>query len=216
MKRVWAVSFTCLILVQLLLAQASNKQSSSPPASAKKTDSYCASTPDFVNGEIVYTDCNGNKKRESVAAGQSSSAADGKAEQSQSSPSSDPATEAMRLQAEQADYSYHVFAKVHAQRTFTFQYWTGEIIFFVVLIIVFAGLVFSAVQFYVGIRHPLESRTADGTVSKTDEASVSEFEASLQGIKLKSSVLGLLILAMSMVFFYLYLKYVYPISSVSK
>jgi hypothetical protein len=42
----------------------------------------------------------------------------------------------------------------------------------------------------------------------------SEFEATLQGIKRKSSVLGLLILAISMVFFYLYLKYVYPITNI--
>jgi hypothetical protein len=85
------------------------------------------------------------------------------------------------------------------------------------LLIVFAGLAFSAVQFYVGLHHPLESRAkADGKESAPHDDGVSEFEATLQGIKLKSSVLGLIILAMSMVFFYLYLKYVYPITNISQ
>jgi hypothetical protein len=86
-----------------------------------------------------------------------------------------------------------------------------------VLLIVFAGLALSAVQFYVGLRHPLESRAKAGAKSSPqDDPSVSEFEATLQGIKLKSSVLGLIILAMSMVFFYLYLKYVYTITNLAQ
>lgn len=219
MKRACAVLLCCLALTRRVPAQANGSQtsqsSSSAPASTKKGDSYCASTPEIVGDEIVFTDCTGKKKRAPIAENSAPASSDTKAENSHSS-GTDAATEALRLQAEQADYAYHVFSRMHTQRTFTFQYWTGEVIFWVVLMIVFAGLVFSAIQFYVGIRHPLESRAADGTVSKTDDASVSEFEASLQGIKLKSSVLGLLILAMSMVFFYLYLKYVYPITSVSQ
>ena len=129
----------------------------------------------------------------------------------------DPPTRAKYQEALQAKYDYQVFSFYHAKRTFQFQYWSGQIIFWVVLLIVFAGLAFSAVQFYVGIRHPLDSRAkSSGEVSPPNEECVSEFEATLQGIKLKSSVLGLLILAMSMVFFYLYLKFVYPISNLSQ
>ncbi len=133
-----------------------------------------------------------------------------------SSADMDPQTRTKYQAALQAQYDYKAFSFLHAKRTFEFQYTSGRIIFWVVLLIVFAGLAFSAVQFYVGLHHPLESRAkTDGKDAASSEECVSEFEASLQGIKLKSSVLGLLILAMSMVFFYLYLKYVYPITNVA-
>ncbi|HET6175905.1 MAG TPA: hypothetical protein VFE61_03160 [Candidatus Sulfotelmatobacter sp.] len=129
----------------------------------------------------------------------------------------DPATRAKKQEALRAQYDYNIFSIQHAERTFEFQYWTGKIIFWIVLLIVFAGLALSAVQFYVGLRHPLESRAKAGAKeSPQDDPSVSEFEATLQGIKLKSSVLGLIILAMSMVFFYLYLKYVYTITNLAQ
>jgi hypothetical protein len=45
--------------------------------------------------------------------------------------------------------------------------------------------------------------------------SATSFELSLSGIKISSSVIGLIVLAMSMGFFYLYLKFVYPIQDIS-
>ena len=115
-----------------------------------------------------------------------------------------------------AQFDYEAYSYLHARRTFDFQYWSGEVIFWAVLLIVFTGLVFSGVQFYVGLRHPLPAHLS-GRIDPPgpDNQAVSEFEATLKGIKLKSSVVGLIILAMSMVFFYLYLKYVYPISNIS-
>jgi len=207
-----------LILAQLTLAQANIDRPAPQPPSAKqatKADPYCASTPEWVDGEMVFTDCHGKKRRSSSSEGTSTAGVDSKGQGSTGFASDDPLTRKLEAEADQADYEYHIFSKQHAKRTFDFQYWTGEVIFWVVLTIVFAGLFLSAVQFYVGLRHPLEARAVDQKTAKADDPSVSEFEASLQGIKLKSSVLGLLILAMSMVFFYLYLKYVYPITSVS-
>lgn len=49
---------------------------------------------------------------------------------------------------------------------------------------------------------------------KKDDAT--SFELSLSGIKISSSVIGLIVLAMSMGFFYLYLKYVYPVQEVGQ
>lgn len=43
---------------------------------------------------------------------------------------------------------------------------------------------------------------------------VTQLEASLQGIRVSSPVLGVIILALSFLFFYLYLKYVYPINEI--
>ncbi len=169
-----------------------------------------------AQGALEFTDCSGKTEREDRS----------KFDVPTTSPSPqmslDSATQAKQEEALRARYEYQAFSYAHAKRTFDFQYWSGQVIFWVVLLIVFAGLVFSGVQFYVGLRHPLEARAAkDGPPGSTEAASaatndagVSEFEASLQGIKLKSSVLGLLILAMSMVFFYLYLKFVYPINNI--
>jgi hypothetical protein len=68
-----------------------------------------------------------------------------------------------------------------------FQYRSGRVIFWVALSIVFVGLAFSAVQFYIGLHHPLDSRAkADGKQAAATEDCVSEFRATLQGIKLKS------------------------------
>jgi hypothetical protein len=51
------------------------------------------------------------------------------------------------------------------------------------------------------------------TAPSAPDTSASTFEASLKGIKISSSVIGLIVLAMSMAFFYLYLKFVYPIQT---
>jgi len=73
-----------------------------------------------------------------------------------------------------------------------------------VLLVVIAGLAFSGLQFYLGF-----------TLGGTRRSGVTTLEASLKGIKVSSSVLGVIILTISIVFFYLYLKFVYPITNVS-
>jgi hypothetical protein len=214
MKRIPRAGAVVLLLVQLAPAQATQDHPSSAApsqsASPTKPDTSCEPTAQYIGGKLVYTDCNG-KKRDSNVTPKATA-------KSGQNPAAGVAgvNADIEAQAERADYEYHIFSKRHAERTFTFQYWTGKVIFWVVLAIVFAGIILSAVQFYVGLRHPLDRRAAADT-KNGDEAdgSVSEFEASLQGIKLKSSVMGLLILAMSMGFFYLYLKFVYPITKLA-
>jgi hypothetical protein len=226
MKRaLWAVPVIGLLLAQHVLAQANVsmppvKHPSTTPA--KKAASDCRPQPTMnANGELEFTGCSEKPERVDRSQFDPSSAPSGSATGSQhggvSTVDLDPQTRAKQQEALRAKYDYQAFSFEHAKRTFDFQYQSGRIIFWVVLLIVFAGLAFSAVQFYVGLHHPLESRMkADGKDPAPSDESVSEFEASLQGIKLKSSVLGLIILAMSMVFFYLYLKYVYPITNVSQ
>jgi hypothetical protein len=239
MKRtLWEVPAVGLLLAVFVLAQANvslpepAKHPAPPPAPAPARTpastpatnpaSDCRPEPTMnASGELEFTGC--SEKPERVdrskldpSAGPARSATE--SQRGAPSPTElDPQTRAKQQEALRAKYDYQAFSFTHAKRTFDFQYRSGRIIFWVVLLIVFAGLAFSAVQFYVGLRHPLESRVkGDGKESGPNDDSVSEFEATLQGIKLKSSVLGLLILAMSMVFFYLYLKYVYPITNVSQ
>lgn len=84
----------------------------------------------------------------------------------------------------------------HRQRVFEWQYMSSIIIFFVVITIVLIGLYFSWMQFH----------AKDGDVGQTN------VDVSKDGIKVSSPVLGVIILLLSLAFFYLYLVHVYPIS----
>lgn len=84
----------------------------------------------------------------------------------------------------------------HRQKVFDWQYTSSVIIFYVVIGIVLIGLYFSWMQFH----------RKDGEVGETT------MEASKEGFKVSSPVLGVIILLLSLAFFYLYLLHVYPIS----
>ncbi|WP_298293737.1 hypothetical protein [uncultured Litoreibacter sp.] len=88
---------------------------------------------------------------------------------------------------------------VHRRKVFEWQYTSSLIIFFVVIGIVLIGLYFSWMQFHAA---------KDGQVGETT------MEASKDGFKLSSPVLGVVILVLSLAFFYLYLVHVYPISEI--
>jgi hypothetical protein len=123
-----------------------------------------------------------------------------------------------RFESEENDLTYRA-------NVFAWQYFSSKVIFCVVVILVLSGLCFSAVQFGIAMRaqflslakvkktvHKLtatEGQAQAGPDSLLTTATT--IEASLKGIKITSSVLGLLVLAISMGFFYLYLVFVYPI-----
>ncbi|WP_350333584.1 hypothetical protein [Coralliovum pocilloporae] len=95
-------------------------------------------------------------------------------------------------------YDYRERAYRHRQDVFSWQHLSSRIIFFVVIIIVLAGLYFSWMQFHVD-----KDRESRETTT---------LEASQTGIKVSSPVLGVIILVLSLAFFYLYLVHVYPIA----
>lgn len=119
------------------------------------------------------------------------------------------------------------FAMKHRWRSFDFQYTASIIIFFVVIIIVISGLVFSGWQFNHALKQmKLKEKIVDHAAATTtnqdnvannfDWASLSsQLEVSTTGVKVNSSLLGVIILALSIAFFYLYIIYVYPIKYVS-
>lgn len=121
---------------------------------------------------------------------------------------------------------FHISSLQHRRRVFDWQHTSSIIIFWVVIIIVFIGLIFSGIQFYISMQSSLASKKKRRTKNALTEGQpetvenpspeVAEFEASLQGIKVKSSVLGIIILGISLAFFYLYLAHVYPISEVGE
>lgn len=97
-------------------------------------------------------------------------------------------------------YRYHSEALDHRMTVFRWQYRSSVAIFAVVVLIVAVGLYFSWMQFHASDRGR--------------EIKPSSLEASAGGLKVSSPVLGVIILALSLGFFYLYLVHVYPIFEV--
>ncbi len=119
----------------------------------------------------------------------------------------------------QAYHDWKLYKIEIARNTFTFHYWSSLIIFAVVLGIVFMGLYLTWVQ--VTMRIDAEKlREAEGKAKKDGEKEQHkeqhQVEISAEGLKLKSSVVGLSILSVSLAFFYLYLVYVYPVNFVGQ
>lgn len=101
---------------------------------------------------------------------------------------------------ELSDYTHKLD---YEARVFDWQLASSKAIFYVVLFLVFSGVVFSALQFAVALKRNLP-------------ASSGEAEINVKGLKVKSQYLGIITLALSLAFFYLYLKTVYPISYVGE
>jgi hypothetical protein len=104
---------------------------------------------------------------------------------------------ANRLQ--QAGVEHEIAAWKHDEEVYQWQLWSSKVIFWVVNLIVFSGIVFSAIQFGFGL-------------ARRERQQVEEAGLSLKGLKVKSHFLGVVTLAISLAFFYLYLKTVYPIT----
>jgi len=113
----------------------------------------------------------------------------------------DPQTYKAFLRATTEYYSYRESGLQHRRRVFEWQLSSARIIFVTVLLLVGAGITLAALQFRAGA-------TANGVAATT------ELNLSREGIKVSSPVLGVIILVVSLAFFYLYLVYVYPIKEI--
>lgn len=102
-------------------------------------------------------------------------------------------------------YDYRTEGFDHRRRVFEWQLFTSKIIFAVVVALVAIGIFFSWLQFRRGLG-------ADGNAEAKQETTT--IEATAKGIKVSSPVLGVIILTISLAFFYLYLVYVYPIEEI--
>lgn len=147
----------------------------------------------------------------------------------------DEQTKSAYQEALRAYYEYQRSGLEHRKHVFAWQLLSSRIIFFIVIVLVLAGVYFSGVQFHSSLRaaRAAEARAGEkaadlalrGTESEGSAAAkepggraaeypVTQLEASLQGIRVSSPILGVIILALSFLFFYLYLKYVYPINEI--
>jgi hypothetical protein len=108
------------------------------------------------------------------------------------------AADAQHTHLDKAADEYDLWNLGHRRNVFEWQLFASKIIFWMVLSLVIAGVAFSAVQFGVSLRR------------RTDFADA-EIAMSVEGVKIRSQFLGVITLALSLAFFYLYLKTVYPI-----
>lgn len=117
-------------------------------------------------------------------------------------------------------YDYVDRGYAYRTRVFEWQMLSSRLIFGIVLLMVLAGLTFAAIQFYVAMvvamteRARVAKQIASGekpAAATTPAELASELDIGSKGITVKSSVLGVIVLALSLAFFYLYLVYVYPL-----
>lgn len=111
---------------------------------------------------------------------------------------------------------YILESRTENYSVYRWQYVSTIIIFFLVIIIVLSGVVYSALQFTIAYKHMKEKSAQQlgaATVPAPTE-DVTNIKLSLQGVEISSSIFGIITLALSIVFFYLYMVYVYPVSEV--
>jgi hypothetical protein len=143
----------------------------------------------------------------------------------------DEPTKTKVLASFQEYLEYRISGYQHRKEVFKWQLYSSKIIFFVVIFLVFVGIYFSGIQFHrsLGPKRAHNARnkgeismppatekdeiTKDETtqVVTKEKEEITEIVASVKGIKVSSPILGVIILVVSLLFFYLYLAYVYPI-----
>ena len=117
----------------------------------------------------------------------------------------DSRLDSAKLKAWNSYYSYMYFGYIHRKNVFNWQLLSSKFIFFVVIALVLVGVYFAWIQFYYTLRSIKKSGSSERALS-------TELTASFKEVKIVSPVLGVIILMISFLFFYLYLRYVYPIN----
>ena len=115
------------------------------------------------------------------------------------------------LNALEENFTYESERLKHRKWVFRFQLIATNISFLIVVIMVGFGLRFAQIQFSREFtRFPSDIMPRDSSVP----VPVTDIEISLARIKVSSSILGVIVLGLAMGFFYLYIRYVFPIQGV--
>jgi hypothetical protein len=139
----------------------------------------------------------------------------------------DPETARSMQQSLKAYYDYRSHGFEHRKAVFAWQLLSAKIIFAIVVALVAVGIYFSWIQLSAGMRGKTApasalpaGRPADlpatirGETAAPSTPAVTTLEASPSGIRVSSPVIGVILLVISLAFFYLYLAYVYPIEEI--
>ncbi len=137
----------------------------------------------------------------------------------------DPKLKAKFEAAMNGYFDYYIAGYEHRQRVFRWQLLSSKIIFVIVTFLVLSGMAFAAVQFREGMRERATALASAAAAAGAGASAISVRPVALptaevtkiaasaeKGIEVSSPVLGVIILVISLAFFYLYLVYVYPIS----
>lgn len=114
--------------------------------------------------------------------------------------------------------AYRRFSFQHARRVYWSQFVTSWIVFAVSVAVLCFGL-YASWRYFKKEDGPRETRIErkEGAAEQVREAmvppAVHELEVTTSGVKLSSRAVGLIVLGLSLAFFYLYLKFVYPITN---
>jgi hypothetical protein len=123
------------------------------------------------------------------------------------------ATCAVNLSYQAAYYAHNQAMMAIQEEQYRDQISDGVRLFYVVLGIVVIGLGLSVLQFLKSFWFAKKATEAGGPIPPADAPPPDDPTTfSYLGIEIKSSVIGLIILAMSLAFFFLYLKFVYVIT----
>ncbi len=114
----------------------------------------------------------------------------------------DNETKLQNQKAWQAYYSYKIRGFEHRSEVFQWQLFSSKLLFVIVIVLVFSGICFAAIQFYAGLK--------ENKINNQNTKLI----LSPKSIEVSSPVIGLIILALSLGFFYLYLVYVFPIEEI--
>lgn len=126
----------------------------------------------------------------------------------------DAATRQRYLESMQRYYEYRSDGYAYRSRVFEWQLISSKAIFVVVLVLVMCGIYFAWVQFRAAMIAMHRKAAVEAAAKDAPNPLATQFEVSSKGIVINSSVLGVIILGLSLAFFYLYLVYVYPIQNV--
>ncbi len=121
---------------------------------------------------------------------------------------SDKRLDSVQLEAWKSYFTYMSTGYKHRANVFSWQLVSSKIIFTIVILLVLTGIYFAWLQFKMALKKIQQMQ------EKAAESLVTELTASMKEVKVSSPVLGVIILIISLLFFYLYLMFVYPITEI--
>lgn len=115
--------------------------------------------------------------------------------------------------------NYNEFVLKHSMEAYKWQLLSAKLIFFVSILIVICGLYLSYLQFKssqkrfekVGNRARKKEDGSSSDEEKKEVNTITSLHLGKEGIKVDSAVIGLVILVVSIVYFFLYLRFAFQI-----
>ncbi len=110
---------------------------------------------------------------------------------------------------------YYRFSIEHQIKVLRWQFYSSILIFFSVILIVLTGLYLSYRQFELavpGMKRAARKKAVEQAGTEEIQLAQTKLEISKDSIKIDTAVIGLVILVISVAFFFLYLEFVFPVS----